>query len=218
VIVGRIKEKASKKWKVDIKAHQDALLLLSSINLPGGVQRRKTENDELEMDTYFVEGEMISAEVQQFFNDGAACINYITKALHTRSNKYRKLRNGCLVQVPCNLIKRSKSHFVSLACNVDIILGMNGCVWVSKHITVLPDANEFEDLYSPLNGQISREDRICIARVCNVITALSRTNTMIFESSIVFAYEQSLEFSMDEIVKDEVIAVIVEKTLFLLNQ
>jgi exosome complex component RRP4 len=74
VVVGRIKEKAAKKWRVDIKAHQDALLLLSSINLPGGVQRRKTENDELEMDTYFVEGEMISAEVQQFFNDGAACI------------------------------------------------------------------------------------------------------------------------------------------------
>jgi exosome complex component RRP4 len=123
-----------------------------------------------------------------------------------------------LVQVPSHLIKRSKSHFVTLACNVDVILGLNGYVWVSKHITVLPDANEFEDLYSPLNASISREDRICIARVCNVITALAGKNAMIFESSIVYAYESSLEFTLDEIVKDEVIAVIVEKTLFLLNQ
>jgi exosome complex component RRP4 len=73
VVVGRISELGAKRWKVDIKARQDAILLLSSINLPGGVQRRKTESDELEMSNYFTEGDMLSAEVQQFFQDGSAC-------------------------------------------------------------------------------------------------------------------------------------------------
>jgi exosome complex RNA-binding protein Rrp4 len=38
VVVGRILELAPKRWKVDIKARQDAVLMLSAINLPGGVQ------------------------------------------------------------------------------------------------------------------------------------------------------------------------------------
>lgn len=36
VVVGRITEVGSKKWRVDVNAKQDAILLLSSINLPGG--------------------------------------------------------------------------------------------------------------------------------------------------------------------------------------
>ena len=36
VIVGRISEVGNKRWKVDVNAKQDAVLLLSSINLPGG--------------------------------------------------------------------------------------------------------------------------------------------------------------------------------------
>lgn len=38
VVVGRITEVAQKRWKVDVSARQDAILMLSSINLPGGVQ------------------------------------------------------------------------------------------------------------------------------------------------------------------------------------
>lgn len=85
------------------------------------------------------------AEVQSFFADGAM-------SLHTRSLTYGKvsggsrcssrskahptaqLRNGQLVCVPPILIRRLKSHFVSLPCNVDLILGLNGYIWVSKHI------------------------------------------------------------------------------------
>jgi exosome complex component RRP4 len=92
------------------------VLLLSSVNLPGGVQRRKTELDELSMRTFFSDGHLLSAEVQNFFHDGAA-------SLHTRSIKYGKLRNGSLVTVPANLVKRSKSHFVTLSCGVDLIIG-----------------------------------------------------------------------------------------------
>lgn len=50
---------AMKRWKVDTNARQDANLLLSSVSLPGGVQRRKNESDELQMRHYFAEGDVL---------------------------------------------------------------------------------------------------------------------------------------------------------------
>lgn len=38
LVVGRITGVQQKRWKVDIKGRQEAVLMLSSINLPGGVQ------------------------------------------------------------------------------------------------------------------------------------------------------------------------------------
>lgn len=38
------------------------------------------------------------------------------------------------MSVPPILIRRLKSHFVSLPCGVDLILGLNGYIWVSKHV------------------------------------------------------------------------------------
>jgi exosome complex component RRP4 len=64
VVVGRITEVVQKKWKVDINGRQDGVLLLSSISLPGGVQRRKTELDELNMRTFFAEGDLICVSLQ----------------------------------------------------------------------------------------------------------------------------------------------------------
>ena len=37
VIVGRISEVSMNRWKVDVQGRQDAILLLSSVNLPGGI-------------------------------------------------------------------------------------------------------------------------------------------------------------------------------------
>eukprot|EP01084_Bolivina_argentea_P116714 207324_1 len=65
LVVGRITEVGSKRWKVNIGAHQDAVLQLSSVNLPSGVHRIRTQKDELEMRQLFVEADLISAEVQQ---------------------------------------------------------------------------------------------------------------------------------------------------------
>ncbi|KAJ2582025.1 Exosome complex component rrp4, partial [Coemansia sp. RSA 1836] len=67
IIVGRITEVASKRWRVDVNSRQDGVLLLSSINLPGGIQRRKSESDELQMRTFFAEGDLVFAEVQSYF-------------------------------------------------------------------------------------------------------------------------------------------------------
>lgn len=125
--MGRISEVGPKRWKVDIASKQDAVLHLASINLPGGILRRRTTDDELQMRTFFTEGDLLVAEVQQLFSDGAA-------SLHTRSLKYGKLRNGMLVSIPPMLVVRSKAHMYSLDGGVHCILGTNGYVWVSKDV------------------------------------------------------------------------------------
>ena len=129
LVIGRITEVGPKRWKVDISSKQDAILHLASINLPGGILRRRTTDDELQMRTFFTEGDLLVAEVQQLFQDGAA-------SLHTRSLKYGKLRNGVFVSIPPMLVVRSKSHMYSLGQGVHCILGTNGYVWVSKDVKI----------------------------------------------------------------------------------
>src|SRR5690606_38503626 len=55
MVIGRIIEVQSKRWKVDINATLSATLMLSSINLPGGILRRRTNADELQIRTFFSE-------------------------------------------------------------------------------------------------------------------------------------------------------------------
>ncbi|KAG2014138.1 exosome complex exonuclease rrp4 [Coprinopsis cinerea AmutBmut pab1-1] len=184
LVVGRITEVQPRRWKVDANSRQDAVLMLSSVNLPGGVQRRKLESDELQMRTFFEEGDLLVAEVQSFFADGAM-------SLHTRSLKYGKLRNGQLVCVPSVLIRRLKSHFLTLPCNVDIILGLNGYIWVSKHIKESEQEGELgfdaEAVYSNQNDEIDTATREAIARVSNIILILAShfiplTDTLLLEA------------------------------------
>lgn len=66
VVIGRILEIGNKRWRVDSNSKQDAALMLSSINLPGGIQRRKSENDELQMRNFFAEGEILSVPLKFF--------------------------------------------------------------------------------------------------------------------------------------------------------
>ncbi|KAH9943816.1 exosome complex exonuclease rrp4 [Amylocystis lapponica] len=190
LVVGRITEVQPRRWKVDANSRQDAVLMLSSVNLPGGVQRRKLESDELQMRTFFEEGDLLVAEVQAFFADGAM-------SLHTRSLKYGKLRNGQLVMVPPVLIRRLKSHFFSLPCGVDLILGLNGYVWVSKHVKLSEqegeDAFDAEAVYSNRNDNIDDATRIAIARVSNIIRVLAAQFIPLTDSLLVEAYEWAVE-------------------------
>ncbi|ODV84297.1 hypothetical protein CANARDRAFT_176882 [[Candida] arabinofermentans NRRL YB-2248] len=122
-IIGRITGISVKRWKVDIGGERSATLLLGSVNLPGGVLRRKTEADELQMRSFLKEGDLVNCEVQNGGGDGG-CM------LHTRSLKYGKLRNGVFVKVPSGLIVRSKNHSFDLPGGVSIILGVNGFCWI----------------------------------------------------------------------------------------
>ncbi|KAF8975834.1 exosome non-catalytic core subunit rrp4 [Entomortierella lignicola] len=198
VVVGRITEVAQKRWKVDVNARQDSILMLSSVNLPGGVQRRKQESDELQMRNFFMEGDLVVAEVQAFFADGAY-------SLHTRSLKYGKLRNGSFITVSPALVQRCKSHFHSLSCGVDLILGLNGYIWISAHVPQNLDEIDTEQVYSNKNKEdITPNDRESIARVANCIKALAQEFIFINDTIISFAYEASLQYSLKDLHKKEI--------------
>lgn len=197
VVVGRITEVAQKRWKVDVNARLDAILMLSSVNLPGGVQRRKQESDELQMRNFFMEGDLVVAELQQFFADGAY-------SLHTRNLKYGKLRNGSFISVAPALVQRCKSHFHSLSCGVDVILGLNGYIWVSAHVDN-QDEMDTELVYSNKNKEdITPTERQSIARVAACIRALAEDLVYINDTIISFAYESSLRHALKDLHKKEV--------------
>lgn len=60
VVLGRVTEVGQRRWKVDLQTRLDAVLMLSSVNLPGGALRRRGAEDELLMRETFVEGDVIS--------------------------------------------------------------------------------------------------------------------------------------------------------------
>ncbi|KAL0581703.1 Exosome complex component rrp4 [Marasmius crinis-equi] len=190
LVIGRITEVQARRWKVEANSRQDAVLMLSSVNLPGGVQRRKLESDELQMRTFFEEGDLLVAEVQSFFGDG-------TMSLHTRSLSYGKLRNGQLVAVPPILVRRLKSHFISLPCGVDLILGLNGYIWISRHVKESEREGEegfdAEAVYSNRNDTIDESTRTAISRVANIISVLASHSVPLNDTVLLEAYEWSVE-------------------------
>ena len=150
VVLGRVVDIAGKRWKLEIGGRQHAILQLGAVHLPGGAQRRRNNLDELNMRALYAENDLVSAEVQSFYADGAV-------ALHTRSLKYGRLVNGQLVRAPPTLVKRVKRHFHQVDAGavfgdatgdtkgddgteksssegshyeVEVLLGCNGFVWV----------------------------------------------------------------------------------------
>ncbi|KAJ3571036.1 hypothetical protein NP233_g4018 [Leucocoprinus birnbaumii] len=191
LVVGRITEVQPRRWKVDANGRQDAILMLSSVNLPGGVQRRKLESDELQMRNFFEEGDLLVAEVQAFFiTDGSM-------SLHTRSLRYGKLRNGQLVTVPPILVRRLKSHFIALPCGVDLILGLNGYIWVSKHVKAAEQEGEegfdAEGVYSNVNDDIDETTRTAISRVTNIVRILASHFVPLTDTVLTEAYDWTVD-------------------------
>lgn len=52
VVIGRVLKVDQNRWIVDIQARLDAYLPLASVNLPGGENRRRMEDDERNMRQY----------------------------------------------------------------------------------------------------------------------------------------------------------------------
>ncbi|XP_039576237.1 exosome complex component RRP4 [Passer montanus] len=194
IVVGRITEVQQKRWKVETNSRLDSVLLLSSINLPGGELRRKSAEDELAMRDYLQEGDLISAEVQSIFSDGAV-------SLHTRSLKYGKLAQGVLVQVSPSLVKRQKTHFHDLPCGASVILGNNGFIWI------YPTPEQKDDEaggYTANLEPVPLSEREVISRLRNCIMALVAHKIMLFDTSILYCYEASLPHQIKDILKPEV--------------
>ncbi|KAJ5885279.1 hypothetical protein N7495_009789 [Penicillium taxi] len=176
LVVGRIVEVQARRWKVDVAAPLLANLPLSSINLPGGILRRRTSSDELQIRNFFSEGDLVMAEVQGVNQDGSA-------TLHTRSLKYGKLRNGVFLAVTgtggsgkpsCNKkgqsgsakvtggVVRSRRQWLTINTSngggdVCIILGVNGYIFI----------------YQPANGAAapSTTDSVSITRMEEMVSS-----------------------------------------------
>lgn len=202
IVVGRITEVQQKRWKVETNSRLDSVLLLSSMNLPGGELRRRSAEDELAMRGFLQEGDLISAEVQAVFSDGAV-------SLHTRSLKYGKLGQGVLVQVSPSLVKRQKTHFHDLPCGASVILGNNGFIWIyptPEHKD--EDAGGFIANLEP----VALSDREVISRLRNCVVLLVTQRMMLFDTSILYCYEASLAHQIKDILKPEVMEEIMLET------
>lgn len=201
VVVGRITEVGQKRWKVETFSKLDSVLLLSSVNLPGGELRRRSAEDELMMRHFLAEGDLISAEVQSLYSDGSL-------SLHTRSLKYGKLREGTLVQVPPSLVKRCKTHFLNFPCGATVILGNNGYVWIcplEEEEPTLTDNQTDRITAEERPPQIIQDtDRETIARLRNCVVTLADHGVTLFITSLQYAYDASLRHSVKELLKPEI--------------
>lgn len=212
LVVGRIVEVQAKRWRVDVGSTQLAALPLSAINLPGGILRKRTETDELQIRTFFAEGDLLVAEVQQLFQDGGA-------VLHTRSLKYGKLRNGVFVAVSgmgggAGVVRSRRQVWTMDAANgagqIDIVLGVNGYVWISKHVETPAEVegkpapggitnmeeNVSATMYSSQNDKIETDTMREIARLRGVITALVENGLRVDEEMVVRGYHEAVEMAM----------------------
>ncbi|OQD69376.1 hypothetical protein PENPOL_c002G01765 [Penicillium polonicum] len=243
LVVGRIVEVQSRRWKVDVAAPLLAQLPLSAINLPGGILRRRTSADELQIRTFFSEGDLVVAEVQSVHQDGSA-------SLHTRSLKYGKLRNGVFLAVTGTggsgassssvkggvgagnsasgsalaapggsgtggVVRSRRQVWTVTAANgggeVNIVLGVNGYIFISKHAEGEEAASSTTEnvsitrmeemvsssIYSSQNDDISPQTRREIARLAQCIRVLVQSGVRVDEETVMGAYNASLQVDLE---------------------
>ncbi|KAB5539408.1 hypothetical protein GE09DRAFT_1138747 [Coniochaeta sp. 2T2.1] len=213
LVVGRIIEVQARRWRVDVGSTQLASLPLSAINLPGGILRRRTDTDELQIRTFFAEGDLLVAEVQQLFSDGSA-------VLHTRSLEYGKLRNGIFTSVSGTgggggVVRSRRQVWTLEAANgggaIDVILGVNGYVWISMHVETPAEGAGVEKntagitnleesvsatMYSSQNDYIPVETMREITRVRGVITGLVENGMRVDEDMVMRGYGEACELAL----------------------
>ncbi|EPS63846.1 hypothetical protein M569_10938 [Genlisea aurea] len=204
IIVGRVVEVTPKRWKVEINSSLDAVLMLSSMNLPDGIQarsRRRTAIDELNMRYLFQENDVICAEVRGFQHDGGL-------HLQARSQKYGKLKRGQLVTVsPYQVRRKQQFHFLK-QFGIDLILGCNGFIWIGEHVEVKDGSNEDHPSNNTPSQQtavdeaaeeetnIPLETRESICRIANAVRVLSALDFMISLEVILEIVDLSLSLNV----------------------
>ncbi|XP_048538589.1 exosome complex component RRP4 homolog isoform X2 [Triticum urartu] len=188
IIIGRVSEIASKRWRLETNFSQGAVLMLSSMNLPDGIQRRRTDIDELNMRSILEENDLVCAEVRHIQHDGSL-------DLQPRSQKYA-LQRGQLLTVPAYLVKRRKQHFHHLEqYDADLILGCNGFIWVGEHVAVDEGTNLNEDqhkLSMEVEAFTPLETRRHICRLANAVRVLSALGFTLTVELIIQTAEASL--------------------------
>jgi exosome complex component RRP4 len=203
LVVGRIAAVGGARWNVTLIGHaRTASLPLSGVHLPGGVQRIRTAQDAREMRQYLEEGDIVSAEVHKVQADG-------TVFLHTRSFRYGKLENGCVITVPPSLVPRRKNHyFDSFLDRFEVLFGCNGMIWMQRKLqttdtTIHPvDGNQdLAELQERRRDEHSRlpyspEERKSLARLRNCIECLRLTHTVVTPESVEEVFKKSIELNI----------------------
>lgn len=207
IIVGRVIEIVPKRWRLEVNFNQDAVLMLSAMSLPDGIQRRRTAIDELNMRSIFEENDVVCAEVRGSQHDGSL-------QLQARSQKYGKLERGQLLTVSPYLVKRRKQHFHHLEqYGVDLILGCNGFIWVGEHVEAKEyDMMEAQETRMEENNKSDRrsmnleeqeqaytpfETRQNICRIANAIRALSSLGFSLTVQVIIDTAEVSASLNLE---------------------
>lgn len=188
VVVGRVVEVQTERWAIEIGTAMLAYLHLGAIQLPGNVQRRRTDEDTLRMREFFEDNDIISAEVQRVHETGEL-------ALQTRSSRYGKLQNGLLAAVPAVYVRRQAQHLVTLQqLGVMVVLGNNGWVWVCAPPKVAGSGRQETINFSQMDVRyelVGEELRERICRVRNAVLALAAHGLEVTPESITFVCEQS---------------------------
>ncbi|KAM0601540.1 hypothetical protein ACHAP1_008578 [Verticillium nonalfalfae] len=212
LVVGRIVEVQPKRWRVDVGASQLATLQISAINLPGGILRKRTDTDELQIRSFFAEGDLLVAEVQTLHAEGGA-------SLHTRSLRYGKLRNGLFCAVSgtggggAGVVRAKRQSFAVDASargadQIEVTLGVNGYIWISKLVKADGESaagagevvglNRMEDtvsanVYSSQNDRIDTETMREISHIRSVIMALVENGLRVDEETVSTGYQIAVD-------------------------
>ena len=215
LVVGRVVEVQARRWRVDVGAAQLAALPLSAVNLPGGILRRRTDADELQMRALLAEGDAVVAEVQQLFADGAA-------GLHARSLRYGKLRNGLAATLGPAAVVRSRRQAWDFAVpgprlgdpdaaeRVEVVLGVNGYCFFGARPAAAAEAaaaaaatggagvmNQEDavsaSVYSSQNEPVAADTVREVARVRCVAVALAEGGLRVDEDSVMRAYRLAVD-------------------------
>jgi exosome complex component RRP4 len=199
LVVGRITSVSIKQWKVELLGSygRQASLPLSGVHLPGGVQRMRTAEDSRDMRLYLQPGDLVSAEVHKVQLDG-------TLLLHTRSTRYGKLENGCLVVVPPKLVPRRKNHYTTVLDQFTVLWGCNGMIWMQRKMTTNtelesgsggPELAELQEKRRQEHADtpMSVQERQNLARLRNAVECLRMVHCLIASESVEQVYLTSLE-------------------------
>lgn len=215
VVVGRVVKLNIDSWALDVGASMDALLRLSSVNIPT-IQRRKTYADQLQMRNMFQESDLIVAEVLEAKPDRRI-------SLQTRSSKFGKLGRGILVSVDASLMRRQKQHFWIMEGNykgIRVILSMNGMIWIdraptqnlsNRSLSLISENKNPTEFSNEKNPIAERAVYDGIARVRNSLIALQKMFIPILSETILDVLEASKDLDTKEMTDSKNIPIICAK-------
>mmetsp|Transcript_10860 Transcript_10860/g.47033 ORF Transcript_10860/g.47033 Transcript_10860/m.47033 type:complete len:277 (+) Transcript_10860:375-1205(+) len=222
VVIGRVTDVAKGHWKLDISSRLSGNLHLSSVDLPGREQRRRTAMDEMNMRNLYGQNDLISAEVQSS-QLGASTV------LHTRNLKYGCLSQGQLISITPALVKRVHQHFyrfpqvrqisprLCMCCimflafthlytsshtkvtggtTVEFVLARNGLIFVGAR-AVVNAGNIAKDDTGCCSSALSRLLREYICRISNTVRVFALLSLSINPHIIWEMSEKSVDWGFE---------------------